>query len=53
MASFTKILKIKRKRRHKNAGHKRKMIMAKASTLSAEAFFASCGEVGKRAPAKS
>jgi hypothetical protein len=50
MASNTNIVKNKRKRRHKNAGHARKIAMSKRSTLSYEALFAACGEPGKPAP---
>ncbi len=50
MASNTDILKTKRKRRHKNAGRKRKIQAAKASTLSCAELFAACGEPGKPAP---
>lgn len=52
MASNTNISKSKRKRRHKNAGHKRKVAMAKRSTLSYADLFAACGEPGKPAPAQ-
>ena len=51
MASFTGILKTKRKRRRKNAGHARKMKQGEHSTLSYEALFAACGEPGTAAPA--
>jgi hypothetical protein len=50
MASNTKISEAKRKRRHKNAGHKRKLAMAKHSTLSYADLFAACGEPGQPAP---
>ena len=50
MASNTEIVRNKRKRRRKNAGHKRKMKMGKASTLSYADAFAACGEPGKPAP---
>ena len=50
MASLTEVVRNKRKRRHKNAGHKRKMQAASASTKSYEDLFAACGEPGKAAP---
>ncbi|MCA9682472.1 MAG: hypothetical protein KC457_09780 [Myxococcales bacterium] len=50
MASFTQISTRKRTRRHKNAGHQRKMAQSKQSTLSYEQLFAACGEPGKPAP---
>lgn len=50
MASYTQIVKRKRKRRHKNAGHQRKVAQAKRSTESYEELFAGCGEPGKPAP---
>lgn len=51
MASFTQIVKAKRKRRRKNAGHQRKVQMSQHSTASYDELFAACGEPGKRAPA--
>ncbi len=50
MASLTEVVKNKRKRRRKNAGHKRKMQDARASTQSYDELFAACGEPGKAAP---
>ena len=50
MASFTQIVRNKRKRRHQKAGHARKMQQAKASTASYSELFAACGEPGKPAP---
>jgi hypothetical protein len=52
MASFTDIVRRKRRRRQKNAGHARKVKAAKASTLSYDELFAACGEPGKKAPAE-
>lgn len=50
MASDTNILRRKRKRRHKNAGHDRKVKQSRKSTLSAAELFAACGEPGQAAP---
>jgi hypothetical protein len=50
MASLTEVVKNKRKRRQKNAGHKRKIQAARASTKSYDDLFAACGEPGKAAP---
>jgi hypothetical protein len=50
MASNTNILRRKRKRRHKNAGHDRKVKQSRKSTLSADELFAACGEPGEPAP---
>lgn len=50
MASFTDITKRKRARRHKNAGHARKMKQGKRSTVSEKELFAALGEPGKPAP---
>ena len=50
MASNTEIVTNKRKRRHKNAGHKRKLAQSKHSTLSYAELFAGCGEPGTPAP---
>lgn len=51
MASFTDIVRRKRKRRQKNAGHARKVRMSRESTASYDELFAGCGEPGKKAPA--
>ena len=50
MASYTNIVRRKRKRRHKNAGHKRKLQQSRKSTLSYDELFAKLGEPGKAAP---
>lgn len=50
MASNTKVSENKRKRRHKNAGHQRKLAASKKSTLSYSEIFAACGEPGQAAP---
>lgn len=52
MASYTNIVKRKRKRRHQNAGHQRKMQQSRKSTLSADELFAALGEPGEAAPAQ-
>ena len=50
MSSLTEITTKKRTRRHKNAGHQRKLKMAKKSTLSYDELFAACGQPGEAAP---
>lgn len=50
MASFTNIVRRKRSRRHKNAGHQRKVAQSRKSTQSAAELFAACGEPGEPAP---
>lgn len=50
MASNTDIVRRKRKRRHKNAGHQRKLEQSKRSTLSADELFANLGAPGEPAP---
>jgi hypothetical protein len=50
MASNTDISERKRKRRHKNAGHQRKLEESRRSTLSYAELFAACGEPGAPAP---
>ena len=50
MASNTDIVRRKRKRRHKNAGHQRKLEQSKNSTPSYEQLFAACGAPGEPAP---
>jgi hypothetical protein len=52
VASNSKQTKIKRKRRHRNAGRQRKNTQAKRSTLSDAELFAGCGEPGQPAPAR-
>lgn len=47
MSSLTRISSRKRTRRHKNAGHARKMTQAKQSTLSYAELFKGCGEPGQ------
>ena len=50
MASFSKITEAKRSRRHKNAGHARKVKLARKSTASYSELFAAFGEPGQAAP---
>lgn len=50
MASDTDIVRRKRKRRHKNAGHQRKLEQSKASTKSYDELFATLGSPGEPAP---
>jgi hypothetical protein len=50
MASNTDISERKRKRRHKNAGHQRKLEQARRSTASYSELFAACGQPGEPAP---
>jgi len=50
MASNTDISERKRKRRHKNAGHQRKLEESRRSTASYSELFAACGEPGVAAP---
>jgi hypothetical protein len=52
MASDTKKTEAKRKRRHKNAGRRRKSVSGRRSTLSETELFADLGEPGKPAPAQ-
>ncbi len=52
MASNSKQTKIKRKRRHRNAGRQRKNQQSSRSTQSDAELFAGCGEPGKPAPAR-
>jgi hypothetical protein len=52
MASNTEISEAKRKRRHKNAGHQRKLEQARRSTVSYTELFAACGAPGEPAPAQ-
>jgi len=49
MASDTKATENKRKRKHLNAGRKRKSKLARRSTPSATDLFAGLGEPGKPA----
>ena len=51
MASFSKVTEAKRSRRHKNAGHARKVKLARKSTASYSELFGSLGEPGQAAPA--
>lgn len=50
MASFSKVTEAKRSRRHKNAGHARKVKLARKSTASYSELFSALGEPGKAAP---
>jgi hypothetical protein len=50
MASNTEISEAKRTRRHKNAGHQRKLKQARRSTASYTELFAACGQPGEPAP---
>ncbi|HET6611265.1 MAG TPA: hypothetical protein VFG83_04720 [Kofleriaceae bacterium] len=50
MASDSKKTKIKRRRRHQKAGHRRKTQQAAHSTPSYTELFAGCGEPGQPAP---
>ncbi len=53
MASNTASSENRRKRKHKNAGRKRKNAQAKHSTKSMTELFAGFGEPGQPAPAAS
>ena len=50
MASNTNIVRRKRSRRHKNAGHARKLVQSKNSTPSSAQLFAALGAPGEPAP---
>ena len=50
MASRTKKTENRRARHHKNAGRKRKNVLARKSTPSEVELFAAMGEPGKPAP---
>lgn len=50
MASFTQVVKRKRSRRRRNAGHARKQQMSRKSTLSYDELFEACGAPGKAPP---
>jgi hypothetical protein len=50
MASNTDIVRRKRNRRHKNAGHQRKIEQSKNSTASYDQLFAALGAPGEPAP---
>jgi hypothetical protein len=50
MASFSKRTERKRSRRHKNAGHARKVKLSRKSTPTNQELFAALGEPGKPAP---
>jgi hypothetical protein len=52
MASNTDIVRRKRKRRQKNAGHQRKLVQSKQSTQSYDELFAALGAPGEPAPKK-
>jgi len=49
MASLSKVVTRKRTRRHKNAGHARKVASGQRSTKSYVELFAECGDPGKPA----
>lgn len=51
MASFTRIVRRKRARRHQKAGSARKAKQSQRSTASYDELFAACGEPGQAAPA--
>ena len=53
MASRTKKTENRRARHHKNAGRKRKNVLARKSTPSEAELFAAMGEPGKPAPKRS
>lgn len=50
MASFSKVSESKRSRRHKNAGHARKVKLARKSTATYNELFGALGEPGQPAP---
>lgn len=50
MASFTQVTERRRTRRHKNAGHARKIKLARKSTPTEQELFGALGEPGKPAP---
>ncbi len=50
MASFSKVTEGKRSRRHKNAGHARKLKLSRKSTPTYKELFAGLGEPGQTAP---
>lgn len=50
MASFSKVSESKRSRRHKNAGHARKVKLARKSTATYNELFGALGEPGQAAP---
>jgi hypothetical protein len=52
MASNTAVSERKRTRRHKNAGHQRKLDQSKKSTQSYDELFAALGAPGQAAPKK-
>ncbi len=53
MASFSKVTESKRSRRHRNAGHARKVKLSRKSTPTYKELFAALGEPGQAAPAAS
>lgn len=50
MASFTQVTERRRSRRHKNAGHARKVKLSRKSTPTEQELFAALGEPGQPAP---
>ena len=52
MASDTAVSTRKRTRRHKNAGHQRKLEQSKKSTPTYDELFAALGAPGQPAPKK-
>jgi len=50
MASFSKVTEGKRSRRHKNAGHARKVKLSRKSTPTYKELFGALGEPGQAAP---
>ncbi|HEY0136942.1 MAG TPA: hypothetical protein VGB85_22825 [Nannocystis sp.] len=50
MASFSKVTESKRSRRHRNAGHARKVKLSRKSTPTYQELFAALGEPGQAAP---
>lgn len=52
MASFSQVAERKRSRRHKNAGHARKVKLSRKSTPTYQELFGALGEPGQAAPAK-
>ena len=50
MASFSQVAERKRSRRHKNAGHARKVKLSRKSTPNYQELFGALGEPGQAAP---
>lgn len=50
MASFSQVAERKRSRRHKNAGHARKVKLSRKSTPTYQELFSALGEPGQAAP---